>query len=191
MQARSGRANPLYGGNEQVRPACAGWSSTWLTGRKSDIAGFLGQARLPLQRLPAAFHGLPFSPSQGREHPDHRTMRVLDAVAPVLSSTSTVNEKLPALVGVPVTLASGLFSRVFLLKRVSSGSLPEATLNFEGGGPRRITGDNGSKVCLSHRRIGQRRGGQEGQAFRFGHRRSNAAGRRREVLPAPSNAATA
>lgn len=63
-------------------------------------------------------------------------MKILVAVAPVFSAvTSTVKVNVPALVGVPATLASGLFSRAFLTKRVPLGTFPDTSLNLNSDGP--------------------------------------------------------
>ena len=62
-------------------------------------------------------------------------VNVRRAVAPVLSWTSTVKEKVPERVGVPVTLASGRFSKVLPENRVPAGTEPEISLNLKVDGP--------------------------------------------------------
>ena len=62
-------------------------------------------------------------------------MNVLRAFAPVLSRTSIVNAKVPDRVGVPATLASGRFSKVFPEERVPSGTVPDTSLNLKVDGP--------------------------------------------------------
>ena len=62
-------------------------------------------------------------------------VNVRRAVAPVLSLTSTVKENVPELVGVPVTRASGRFSKVLPENRVPPGTVPETSLNLNVDGP--------------------------------------------------------
>lgn len=84
---------------------------------------------------PGAASPRPAAAGQGQEPATTLMVKVRRAVAPVSSFTWTVKENVPDRDGVPVTRASGRFSKVLPEKRVPSGTSPETSLNSKVDGP--------------------------------------------------------